>query len=325
MELRKILPIGVVAALALVPATAASAAKPGPGALPARPGAVALDNTQLLKGASPAGPSSILGGKSPGNPVSTDVNGYTIVNTVNLANPNGQQSVGEVNCPTGTVALGGGVYGTSPSVNQSVNGSSPYVLGGVATGWVGFMDNSTGVDASFSVWAVCAKKPKTYAVVSLDFTNWPHSQTSASVQCPAGPTGKLMKVLGGGGGGASTGLLQNLNTTIPVAGSKSWRIDINNADSIQQAATVYAICGSGSGWAVSAGPTITNTAGTQGAAYLLCAPGLSVVGGGIYSSSSSVNVNVNGTWPYATNEWGGYENNAMEFDASMAAYGVCLL
>jgi hypothetical protein len=322
--MRNILPIGVVAALALVPAAAASAAKPGPAAVAGHPGVAMLDNHAQLKGAAPAGLSSLLGDKSPAGGASTDVNGYTVVNSGTLSNPNGAQSYGQVNCPTGKVAFSGGVFGGSTSVNQDINGSIPVVAGGLATGWGAYIDNASGADSTFSVWAVCAKKPKNYAVVSLGFTNSAGTQNSQTVSCPLASTGKPMKVLGGGGIGGSTGLLQNLNTTIP-SGKSAWRMDINNAGAFDASAATYAVCGGAKGWASVQGTAVSNPAGAQTPAYATCALGKTIIGGGVFSSSGSTSVNLNATWPDTATSWGVFENNASGSAASITPYGVCAL
>jgi hypothetical protein len=320
--MRKILPIGVVAALALVPAAAASAAKPGPSAVAGHPGIAMIDNSALIKGAAQGPLTSMLADKLPGGGVNPDVNGYSIVNSGAVSNPNGAQSYGQVTCPTGTVAFSGGVFGGSTSLWQNVNASIPLVSGSVATGWAGYVDNASGSDSSFTVYAVCAKKPRNYAVVSLEFTNSAASQNSATVQCPLGATGKPMKVIGGGGIGESTGLQQNINTTIP-SGKSAWRMDINNAGTTDASAYTYAVCGSAKGLATVQGSQVLNSAGAQTVAYATCAVGKSTVGGGVYSSSGSTSVNLNATWPYSATTWGAYENNASGSDAFITPYSVC--
>src|SRR5262249_26525844 len=145
--MRKIvLPMGVAAALALVPAASALAAKPGPAALAGHPGTVVISNSQILKGGAPSELAGDVFGKTASFPVSPDVSNYHVVSSGNLANPNGAQTRGEADCPAGTVAFSGGVFGSSTSLNQNVNGSIPLVSGAVATGWVGWMDNASGSD-----------------------------------------------------------------------------------------------------------------------------------------------------------------------------------
>jgi hypothetical protein len=324
---RIVLPAGVaaLAALALIPAANAAAAKPGPDALPAQAGSIVIDNTQDLKSAAPAALASELLGKNPVFQASPDVTGYTVVHSGHLSNPNNRQSSGSVSCPAGTVAFGGGVFGSSQSIEQNVNSSAPQVSGGIATGWVGYVDNLSGADATFSVWAVCAKKPKSYAVVTLVVDNPALTQTYANVQCPAGPSGKAMKVLGGGGIGESTGLLQNLNTDFPSASTRSWRLDVNNAGPTNETVRAYAVCGSVSGWAVVRTGNIANPALSQTSARVACPTGKTSIGGGVFSDSHSLWVNLNATWPDSGISWESFENNGSPINATIQDFAVCLI
>ena len=111
----------------------ASAAKPGPEAVVGHVGAVVRDNSRVLKpGIAAAGPASVVLGKAPSFAASPNLLGYVVVNSGSLSNPNGQQSFGQVNCPTGTKAFGGGVFGDSVSLFQNVNSSFPIVANGKA-------------------------------------------------------------------------------------------------------------------------------------------------------------------------------------------------
>jgi hypothetical protein len=88
-------------------------------------------------------PSAALAGSAP-------VRGRVIVQSAEISNPGGQQSMGQVVCPAGKTSIGGGVYGNSGGTLQSVNGSYP-----TSNGWGGFVNNN-GADDSFVVYAVCA-------------------------------------------------------------------------------------------------------------------------------------------------------------------------
>jgi len=301
----------------------ATAAKPGPGAVRAQAGHVVKHNG-LKPGTirAHAAEARVVHGKSPG--VTPLVKGYVVVSSGTLSNPNSTQSFGDISCPTGKVAFGGGVIGYSSSVYQDVNSSFPETSAGVATGWAAYVDNFTGSDSTFSVWAVCAKKPPYYAVVSASFTNFAGFQNSGSVQCPLNGLGKRMKPFGGGGFGSSSGLLQNINTSIPVKSSKSWRVDMNNAEATDQSATVYAVCGLRAGWAVLTGASVTNFAGSQNFADATCSAGKTAVGGGVFSSSGSTSVNLNSTFPVGSTVWRSFENNATASDTSITPYVVCL-
>jgi hypothetical protein len=252
---------------------------------------------------------------------------YAQVASADLSNPNGAQSFGDVHCPTGTVAFGGGVNGDSASVSQNVNSSFPEVSGGVATGWGAYMNNASGARAHFQVWAVCAKKSKQYAVVaSATISNPTGAQTSGSVSCPLNSKGKLMKPFGGGALGASRSVSQNINTSIPVSKktSQDWRVDMNNSTGPDSTFTVYAICGSDAGWKVVAGDAVANPANTQTSAEANCPSPEVTISGGEFSTSPNTNVNLHSTLPDGNAAWQSYDNNASTFNAAITPYAVCL-
>jgi hypothetical protein len=304
--------------------TAGAAAKPGPTQVRARPGALVWDSSALKPGVPGAPAAGAVAGKTP-EATPPALTGYTLV-FASFTNPNGAQTFGSVACPPGTVGFGGGVVGGSSSVRQSINGSLPSVAGGVATGWSGFMDNTSGQTATMVVWGVCAKKPKQYAIVSAGFTNPAGSQTSGTVQCPLNARGKRMKVLGGGGVGGATSPGQDLNTSIPIGGgTRSWRVDVNNSFAIDHSATVIAVCGAAKKWMVITGAGVTNPAGVQTQADANCPAGRVDIGGGVFSNSGSTLVNINSTFPFSSSLWRSFENNAMGAADTITPYAVCVV
>jgi hypothetical protein len=69
-----------------------------------------------------------------------------------VSNPNGAQSFGTAQCPAGSLRTGGGVFGSSGFAGgqQSINSSYPS-----GNGWAAYMNNATGSNSSFTVYAVC--------------------------------------------------------------------------------------------------------------------------------------------------------------------------
>jgi hypothetical protein len=69
-----------------------------------------------------------------------------------ISNPTGAQSFGSVQCPAGALRTGGGVYGSLGFAGgqQSVNSSYPF-----GNGWAAYMNNATGINGTFTVYAVC--------------------------------------------------------------------------------------------------------------------------------------------------------------------------
>jgi hypothetical protein len=310
----------------LVAVTAAAAAKPGPGQVAARAGRVVVDNS-ALKPSLPAQPAlgALFGKARPASPPA--LTGYQVVTSTIFSNPNGTQVYGSVSCPAGTVAFGGGAIGGATALGQEINGSAPVVSGGLATGWEAWLDNSTGADWDFNVWAVCAKKPKQYAVVSLGFDNVAGQQSSATVSCPLNAKGKPLKVLGGGGIGGAAVPGQDINTSIPVGGKThpAWRVDMNNNFASDQSASVWAVCGNAKGWKVITGAAVDNPPGAQTQADVVCPVGLTPVGGGEFSGSGSTLVNLNTTYPVGSSDWRTYEDNASAADTTTTPYVVCVL
>src|SRR5439155_20172969 len=115
----------------VINAGATGAAKPGAGAVKPRAGTL-VTHTSLKAGTVRAARTRVAGGKSAHFGASPFLRGYVVVAHTGLSNPNGSQAFGDVACPTGKVAFGGGVFGDSTSLAQNVNSSFPEVSGGVA-------------------------------------------------------------------------------------------------------------------------------------------------------------------------------------------------
>ena len=115
-------------------------------------GAASAD-TPTDKPAPTAAPTA-LPGKAP--------KGYAVVNTPFQVAPTGAQSTAHVECPVGTVPLGGGVFIQSNDTAANINSSAP-----TPTGWSGWVNNTSGATTFFQVQAICAKKPTRYSVVDV--------------------------------------------------------------------------------------------------------------------------------------------------------------
>src|SRR4051794_205169 len=87
--------------------------------------------------------------------------GYAVVTTPFQLAPTGAQSTAHVECPTGTVPLGGGVFVQSNSTAANINSSAP-----TPTGWSGWVNNTSGETTFFQVQAICARTPTGYTVVT---------------------------------------------------------------------------------------------------------------------------------------------------------------
>ena len=120
------------------------------GQLPAgRQGATGAPGAPGAKGdtGAPGGPGAKGDTGAQGAP---GVSGYEQVESGLIANPAGTRSVGSVSCPAGKRVLGGGVIGLG-GTTHSVNGSYP----SSNTTWVAYMNNTSGGNLSFKVFAIC--------------------------------------------------------------------------------------------------------------------------------------------------------------------------
>jgi hypothetical protein len=159
--------------------------------------------------------------------------GYTVVNSGSLLAPNSHQTYGAVTCPLGTKIYGGTVVPHNSGL--TVRGLVPLADG---SGWATWINNPNTYDASFSLDAICAKKPRRgYKVIA------------ASVSVPAGSPGTVQatcpgtsKVLGGGGVMNSRSLSADLNSSFPGS-LTSWEAKGNNGTGAAVDLTAWAVCG----------------------------------------------------------------------------------
>jgi hypothetical protein len=159
------------------------------------------------------------------------------VQSLSLGNPNGSQTSGSVACPLNRKgkpfkAMGGGGYGVSSSVFQSINTSIP-----LTTGWRVDMNNASGADSSEVVYVICGARGGYRIVTGPEVANPPGAQTAdVTVACPTG------RVETGGGGFSSSGSTAvNMNSTVPD-GSSEWRVDEDNNGAGDAFITAYAVC-----------------------------------------------------------------------------------
>ncbi len=159
--------------------------------------------------------------------------GYTVA-TASFAGSAGMQSHGDATCPSGTKVLGGGAFSSSGNTSDNINSSYP----SDASNWVVDMNNASGANSGFNVYAVCSKYPaKTgYQIVySASVTNAPQAQTLATATCPSGTV-----PLGGGGLSSSISTNVSLNSTLP--NGTSWSSYEDNNSTNNETITASAIC-----------------------------------------------------------------------------------
>jgi hypothetical protein len=314
------LTIGV--ALASVAAlTASAAASP---TLPQPSGSTPHD-TALLRAGSPASaPASVVFERGERLASPPALKGVRILQSADIANPNGAQSSGSVSCPAGTVAFGGGARGDSTNVHQDLHSSFPIVSNGLAVGWSAAMDNTSGAASGFTVFVVCAKKPTEYAVASVSFSSPAMTHGGGTVPCPRDSRGLPMKPTGGGAQNTSPGLDQTITGILPTNPPLDFDTEINNLAAQTESGTAYAICGKLRTYTSVAGTSVNAPSGAQTMAQATCPAGkLAVGGGGFAFSTQFLTLGLNSSYPSAGDTWQSRMNNTGT--ATMTnAHVICL-
>ncbi len=253
----------------------------------------------------------------------TALTGYVIVDSAEMVDFADSQGGGYVNCPktkqgVQTVPLSGGAYFVSTNLATNINSSFPDRGG---TAWGADVINTSGVDADYYVYAICAKAPRGYVqrqTVSID--NPPNTQNRNFFACPSGDV-----VLGGGAYNTSGLTSVSLNGSWPRS-TTSWEVSMNNASGRDASFTVYQICArvsaSISRYRIEIGSSEDNAAGAEAFVSETCPSGLSILGGGLRSSSDSTLVSFSSSEPF-TGGWSGAENNNSVTDASTTPYAIC--
>jgi hypothetical protein len=241
--------------------------------------------------------------------------GYVVVSSGTLSAVNGSQTRGRAVCPVGDVPLGGGVFVESGSTLANVNSSFP-VASGSTNEWVADVNNASGFDTPFDVRAVCAKQPRNYQIVEGNTVDNPSgNQNTSFATCPRGS-----KPLGGGAFSNSFDLKVNINSTLPEG--PNWRVDENNGGTDDATVNAEVVCGRVGGYQVVQSGFMDNPPGDQTGIRASCPAPTAPIGGGIFSNSGSVGVNVNTTAPVGSG-WDSFENNGTPFDQEANAFVVC--
>ena len=159
---------------------------------------------------------------------------YKVVTAAAVAT-NGAQTTGLVTCPTKTVVIGGGAFSSSSSTAVNFNTSLPQ-----NNGWRVDMNNTSGSDSNFAVYAVCDPKPHGYSVQTTGaISNPAGAQTTASLICP-GTSGQTV-ALGGGGFSGSANTAVQMNSSF-ANGEGGWTVFEQNLSTADTTITGYAIC-----------------------------------------------------------------------------------
>lgn len=302
--------IHLVTAALCVAAGIASSALPAladPGRVVAR-ATVAPSGAAIARDKAPSGNAPMSTTKPPA--------GYVRVESAPFSVPGDIQGAGSVTCPGKKVPLGGGVSITSADLNANINSSYPS-----GKNWVADVNNGSAATTTFTVYAICANKPAGYQVVHpAPVTDAAGTQKGGFATCPGA------KVPWSGGVFSTSGSLgANVNSSYPTGDtSHVWNVFMNNSSSSDTSFTPYAVCAARPHLYGQSFGTGTSNPASQDSALGTCGQGQVVVGGGDYSSASSVFVNVNSTLPYTSTTWRTWVNDNTANSDSFLAYATCV-
>jgi hypothetical protein len=239
---------------------------------------------------------------------------YVVVSSGAIDNPANTESYGTAYCPGNTVVLGGGVSSNSNATDVYITFSAPiHSSAQEEYYWAAYINNASDSDASFDVYAVCAKQPENYSLV---YGGGLAGNTYAEAKCPKGTS-----VLGGGGESPSSDA--GLNQTFPFKRGR-WYVSENQAG--QEDLASIAICGNEAAVTTVEGEDVDNPQGEQSVATATCPAGTVPLGGGVSLGQKApidtTLLSTNGTIP-TPHGWKSAENNGSTKDSSLDAWVVC--
>jgi hypothetical protein len=238
--------------------------------------------------------------------------GRTVVVSENVTGYAGWYTHGEVACPAGKVPLAGGVLFESFDLGMSIIDSYPS-----DDGWIVNVNNGQ-AGVTFDVYAICAKAPRNYQVVTSAWYPFAgYSQTDGFAACPTGT-----KALGGGVQTVASSLDVYLGQSSPSLTGGAWGVSVAN-ETWSDTFEVYAVCGKpADGYTVAEGPAVSVPAGTSREARAYCPAGTAPLGGGIGFGWSEPDFGVHSTTPLLTG-WSTTVNNRSSLDLVITGEVAC--
>jgi hypothetical protein len=241
---------------------------------------------------------------------------YAVAQSAPISAPSGTQTAGTVSCPAGTVVLGGGALVAASSPATTLASSYPMSNGG---GWVAAVNNTSGTAQSFTVQAVCAKRPRHYAVLA----SGPLSVHAGSAAAAALPCPDAQRPFGGGAQSGSSSVAVGLQDTFPQREFNAWEVDVNNNTSADQSFRVFVICARPPRtYNVAMGTITPLPPGSQRQVTATCPTGRPLGGGALTTTSSpAVALESSAVTP---NGWSASEDNTGLFPGVIVvAFVVC--
>jgi hypothetical protein len=197
--------------------------------------------------------------------------GYAIVRTAPIPAPPAPLIYGgQVQCPEGTVPLGGGAaFLGSIDYGDSINASVP-----LAGGWEARMGDAGTIPASFRVDAVCANQPQGYSVQFAMADDPAGTQATAIAVCPLGSV-----LLSGGWSTTSDSARAYVLSAWPRSRRK-FKVQMWNGTEQDQRVFAYAVCASKPPRYSIEAQSATTTGPADFVGGEACPAGRSAVGGG---------------------------------------------
>lgn len=247
---------------------------------------------------------------------------YQQVASTSLTDPANSQVEGSVGCPAHMKVLSGGAVISSTSLGENLNSSIPSSDG---TSWQVWVNNSSQVDGSFVVYAVCERGIGRYSIVtggeSVDPPGLGESdQTQAS--CP-----KSTVVYGGGDFVSSSSPYAMMASSQPGYGTdvRTWYSAANNRSEDTTDTETYAVCGARqAGYVHVVGTPSSAAPNTQVGVNVSCPSGDVMLGGGgspaIFWDGLT---DLNSTAASNSTMWSYWENNYSAHTVDIQANAVC--
>jgi hypothetical protein len=157
--------------------------------------------------------------------------GYTEVIT-QVTSPANVLTSARAVCPAGKVVLGGGASTSAASVTATLTSAWP----AFQTRYRASLWNGSGRDAQLTVYALCARKPAGYTIVSATGHGRGPAVQVGAAQCPDGTA-----LLGGGVEVAQAQPAITLGASLDEPATQ-WLTEVINLTSASADITTYAIC-----------------------------------------------------------------------------------
>jgi hypothetical protein len=247
---------------------------------------------------------------------------YTILKRGPIKAPAGRLTSSQVFCRSNKPAytpMGGGAYIQSTSPLVSLSSSYPD-LGSKGWGWFVGVVNASSAPTTFSIYVICwddVFSSSDFKGSVGGFSVAPHTLGNNSMPfCDSAEP-----VIGAGAHVDGAGTQATLHELRPLVDVQGLRTGVNNNSGATLGVDVRASCASDTGAHVVVGSPVTNPAGTQTGATVMCDTGVPIAGG-IGASSGSRLVSINSSIPI-TGGWQAYENNASAQSDTVRAYVIC--